>query len=162
LAVVELEPALRQLSIRHMAISADRTVAFGCQHQGDESDLPPLVGTLAPDGKLTMLEMPEMELAAMANYVGSVAIDHAQGVIAATSPRGNSIALFDRRSGTFIGRRQMGDVCGVGATPGDGEFLLTSGNSGVRVLGGRSDQLRKLPSERIHNWIWDNHLRPIG
>jgi uncharacterized protein len=109
-----------------------------------------------------MLDMPELELAAMANYIGSVAIDHAQGVIAATSPRGSSVALFDRRNGGFLGRCAMGDVCGVGAAREAGDFLLTSGNSGVRMLSPKSDELCKLVSGRIDNWIWDNHLRPIA
>jgi hypothetical protein len=160
-AVVVLEDDLRQLSIRHMAIAADRTIAFGCQYQGDEGDLPPLVGTLSPEGRVAMFDMPEMELAAMANYVGSVAIDRAEAVIAATSPRGNSIALFNRATGAFLGRRAMSDVCGVGAMPDAGDFLVSSGNSGVRVLSSGSEETRKLPSGRIQNWIWDNHLRPL-
>jgi hypothetical protein len=160
-AVIELAPDLSQLSIRHMAIAADRTVAFGCQYQGDENELPPLVGTFSPDGQVTMLDMPEMELAAMANYIGSLAIDRAEDVIAATSPRGNSIASFNRRTGAFLSRRAMNDVCGVSATPEAGDFLLSSGNSGVRILDPAAADLRKLASPRIQNWIWDNHLRPI-
>src|SRR4029078_13049595 len=45
-AALYLDPKLRALSIRHRAIAGDRTIAFGCQYQGDPNDLPPLVGTV--------------------------------------------------------------------------------------------------------------------
>ncbi len=39
-----LASELHQLSIRHLAIAAGDTIAFGCQYRGPEEDAPPLVG----------------------------------------------------------------------------------------------------------------------
>ena len=39
-----LAPELHKLSIRHLAIAAGDTIAFGCQYRGPEQDAPPLVG----------------------------------------------------------------------------------------------------------------------
>jgi hypothetical protein len=84
LAIFELGPQQRALSIRHMAIARDRTVAFGCQYQGDANALPPLVGTVSATGKVALFDMPEVELLGMANYVGSVSLDSSEEVVAAT------------------------------------------------------------------------------
>ena len=161
LATLELDRQFRALSIRHMAIAGDRTVAFGCQYQGDPNDLPPLVGTVSPDGKIALLDMPEMELMGMSNYVGSLSLDKSEDIIAATSPQGGSVALWNRRSGEFLSRERMSDVCGVAALPGRHDFLLTSGNDGVRSLVEGAETLARISDDRLQNWIWDNHLLPV-
>ncbi len=161
LAVLELDKPFRALSIRHMAVARDRTVAFGCQYQGEPNDLPPLVGTVSPDGKIALLAMPEMELIGMSNYVGSVSLDRSEDIIAATSPQGGSVALWNRKSGEFLTRERMSDVCGVAALPDRHDFLLTSGNDGVRRLVEGAETLARLSGDRLQGWIWDNHLLPV-
>jgi uncharacterized protein len=161
LATFELEPQLRALSIRHMAIARDRTVAFGCQYQGDPNDLPPLVGTVSATGKVTLFGMPEVELLGMANYVGSMSLDSSEEIVAATSPQGGSVALWNRVSGEFLRRERMSDVCGIAALPQAHDFLLTSGNDGVRSLTDAAETLNRVSSGRLQNWIWDNHLLPV-
>ncbi|CAN5337866.1 DUF1513 domain-containing protein [soil metagenome] len=161
-AVLQLPAELRALSIRHMAIAADRTVVFGCQNEGDPAGMPYLVGTVAADGKIGLFDMPELELTAMQNYVGSVALDADEEVIAATSPRGGSVALWNRRSGAFLGRRAMSDVCGVAALDHPGDFLLTSGNSGVRRMAHDQGDLARTCQGKIQDWVWDNHLIPVA
>ncbi len=159
LGVLELAEDYRALSIRHLAVASDRSVLFGCQYEGEGLDLPPLVGKAA-DGKVRLLDMPELELAAMANYVGSVALDNDEDVLAATSPRGGSVALFDRRSGEFLTRIDMSDVCGV-AESGAGALLLSSGNAGLRTLR-LEEELLASPLSGSERWVWDNHLRRIA
>jgi hypothetical protein len=161
LAAIELAPKLRALSIRHMAIAEDRTIAFGCQYQGDPNDLPPLVGTLGATGKVTLFDMPEVELLGMANYVGSMSLDRSQEIVAATSPQGGSVALWNRKSGEFLSRERMSDVCGVAALPEGKGFLLTSGNDGVRSLVEGAETLPRIADDRLQNWIWDNHLLAV-
>jgi hypothetical protein len=162
LAIFELDPKLRALSIRHMAIAGDRTIAFGCQYQGDPNDLPPLVGTVSSSGKVTLFDMPEVELLGMANYVGSMSLDSSEEIVAATSPQGGSVALWNRVSGEFLMRERMSDVCGIAALPRAHDFLLTSGNDGVRALIDGAETLSRISSDRLQNWIWDNHLLPLS
>jgi len=158
LGVLELDEDYRALSIRHLAVASDRSVLFGCQHEGDALDLPPLVGR-AREGRIELLDMPELDLMAMSNYVGSVALDADEAVLAATSPRGGSVALWDSRSGRFLSRVAMSDVCGV-AQLGREAFLLSSGNAGVRSLEPEAEHPAAAfgTSER---WVWDNHLRRL-
>lgn len=162
LAAIELDPQFRALSIRHMAIAQDRSIAFGCQYQGDPNDLPPLVGTVGSSGKVTLFDMPEVELLGMANYVGSMALDKSEEIVAATSPQGGSVALWNRVTGEFLARERMNDVCGVAALSDPHDFLLTSGNDGVRTLAEGAETLPRISGDRLQSWIWDNHLLPVG
>lgn len=162
LSTFELAASFRALSIRHMAIAQDRTIAFGCQYQGDPNDLPPLVGTVSASGKVALFDMPEVELLGMANYVGSMALDKSEEIVAATSPQGGGVAVWNRRTGEFLTRERMSDVCGVAALPGAHDFLLTSGNDGVRSLVEGAETLPRISGDRLQSWIWDNHLLPFS
>jgi uncharacterized protein len=161
LTVLDLGADYSGLSIRHMAIAPDRSIAFGCQQAGDPADMPPLVGLVSNDGKIRLLDMPELDLMRMNNYVGSVALDAAGTIIAATSPQGGSVALFDRLTGAFIAREEMSDVCGVAALPEERDFLLTSGNAGMRKLDLAHETLNRIAGSAMQGWIWDNHILPL-
>ncbi|MGE3876445.1 MAG: DUF1513 domain-containing protein [Parvibaculaceae bacterium] len=161
LAVLDLGSDYSGLSIRHMAIAPDRTIAFGCQQAGDPSEMPPLVGLVSADGKIRLLDMPELDLMRMNNYVGSIALDAAGTIIAATSPQGGSVALFDRITGNFIARREMSDVCGVAPLTQARDFMLTSGNAGMRELDLSRETLDRIGGPAMQRWIWDNHILPL-
>jgi uncharacterized protein len=159
-----LGPDLRGLSIRHLAVAGDGEAVFACQWEGDPEEGPPLVGLLSPDGATRLLDMPDDDLASLSNYVGSVALDASERVIAATSPRGGTVAFWDRRSGRFLGHRAIPDVCGV-APMGQGRtgaelFVVSSGNAGVAVLGpaDERDALRRLGGSDLGAYAWDNHI----
>jgi hypothetical protein len=94
--------------------------------------------------------------------VGSVSLDSSEEVVAATSPQGGSVALWNRLSGEFLRCEKMSDVCGVAALPKARDFLLTSGNDGVRMLSDRAETLSRVSADRLQNWIWDNHLLPLS
>lgn len=164
----DLGPALRGLSIRHLAVAGDGEAVFACQWEGAPEDGPLLVGVLPRGGPPRLLPMPEDDLAALDNYVGSVALCGAERVIAATSPRGNTVAFFERGSGRYLGRRRMPDVCGVApAAPAAGAaaglFVVTSGHAGVATLGALDGQaLRRLGGSDLAARAWDNHVRVLG
>lgn len=154
---VDLGAPLRGLSIRHLAVTPSGEAVFGCQFEGDA--MPPLVGVLGRDGRTRFLEMPEDDLAALQGYVGEVGLDASGRIAAATSPRGGVVALFDFGSGRYLGQRRMGDVCGVAPAPEGAEtFLVTSGNSGVRLARPARPELARLGGSDLDRWSWDNHL----
>lgn len=157
----DLGADLKGLSIRHLAVSDAGETVFGCQFEGNQDDMPALVGTLDRDGKTRFLEMPEDDLNALKNYVGSVTLDASGRIAAATSPRGNTIAFWDLPSGRYLGRRRMSDVCGIAAAPVEGVFLATSGNAGVRLAPVTAKELQSLGGTELDRWIWDNHTRRV-
>ncbi|MCB5173598.1 DUF1513 domain-containing protein [Microvirga lenta] len=159
-SVVELGRDLRNLSIRHLACAPDGETVFGCQFKGDPLDIVPLVGILTARGETILLDMPEDDLASMANYVGSVSLDRSGELIAATSPRGNVVAIWDRASRRYLGRTRMSDVCGVAPAPQNTAFLVTSGNAGVGLTGLDRQSVERVGGD-LARWIWDNHARRV-
>ncbi len=151
-AVVELDRGLRRLSIRHLSMRGDGLLAFGCQFEGDSDDLPPLLGTLSPRGKLTLLDVPDDALARLVNYVGSVSFDDSGTRLTATSPRGGAVLIWNMERDALAASLMLPDVCGVAAS-GEEAFLLSSGNAGLkRVMADGS-----MAAAGGLGWIWDNH-----
>lgn len=156
--IVDLGSALRGLSIRHLAVAPSGDVVFGCQHLGDADAMPPLLGILPADGAPRMIELPEDDLEALANYVGSVRLDASGTILAATSPIGQASVFYDLAAGRPLGRRRMSDVCGVAPGFGAATFVLSSGNDGVRLASPARSELARLGGSDLGRWIWDNHL----
>ncbi len=161
LARFKLEPSYRDLSLRHLTLTPRGDILFGGQYQGDAEDLPLLAGMITTKGTMTLLPMPEDELAALENYIGSVAADRDGEILAATSPHGNRIAFWNIRSREFVGSRRMADVCGVAPAPDAGEFVASSGNESCAVLNVPTGGAKPIDSAPIANLalqVWDNHL----
>ncbi|MEO1611409.1 MAG: DUF1513 domain-containing protein, partial [Pseudomonadota bacterium] len=112
-------------SIRHLAVSADGTVAFGCQWQGDLSETPPLVGLCSQASPIELFETGSTAEIDLRGYVGGVAFSGDGRLIAATAPRGDGFALFDCRDRRLSGVRYGRDVCGVAVAVGS--FAYTTG-----------------------------------
>lgn len=155
---VSLPPELHQLSIRHMVVDADGRVWFGCQYMGPADDMPPLVGCHERGRPIRMFEGSADVLRSFRNYIGSVAVDTAGGVIATSSPVGGLVAYWDAGNGRLLGTTPLPDGCGVAA--GDaGQFLITSGTGEMVAAGLTSPATRLLPAS--HELAWDNHLRRV-
>jgi hypothetical protein len=162
----ELNSSYRDLSLRHLALTPRGDILFGGQYQGEAEDMPLLAGMISSSGNMSMLPAPDEELAALENYIGSVAVDRDGEILAATSPHGNRIAFWNIRSGEFIGSRRMADVCGIAAGPDAREFVVSSGNEGCAevILSGRETSA-SIESSQISNLaqqVWDNHLAMFG
>ena len=166
LARFELDPSYRDLSLRHLALTPRGDILFGGQYQGEAEDLPLLAGMISSGGQISLLPTPDDELAALKNYIGSVAVDRDGEVLAATSPHGNRIAFWNIRSGEFIGSRRMADVCGLAATADAGEFIASSGNEGCAELVLRGNEIStSIELSQIFSLplqVWDNHLVMLG
>ncbi len=129
-----LAEEFNSLSMRHIACAPDgKTVAFGIQDQ-DFSQLRPLVGLLRVGRDLEFLELPTDNPGAMRFYIGSVAIDSSGCYVAATSPKGGTIALWSLSSGAYIGQLSLPDVCGLAADARADLFWVSSGLGEVACL----------------------------
>ncbi len=149
---VMLPTTLHQLSIRHMAEAADGSVWFGGQYEGPETDEVNLVGRHAPGAEPTLIEAPRSAYAGMRQYVGAVAVNRDGTRVAATSPVGGRLLVFDAASRDLVGERDIADVCGI--TGDGGDFFMSDGRG--RLWRGAS-----LLSEDP-DIAWDNHMRRLG
>ncbi|MDU9002917.1 DUF1513 domain-containing protein [Sedimentitalea todarodis] len=150
---VELTPDLRHDSIRHLAASADGTLAFAMQWQRDVADPVPLLGLHKRGNPVILAHADLAEAIAMQGYAGSIAIDGTR--IAITSPRGGRVQIYDR-SGNLQAVQRRADACGI-APCADGGFVVTDGLGGTWSLTGN-----RLQASSKSDLAWDNHLIAIG
>ncbi|MCB1498502.1 MAG: DUF1513 domain-containing protein [Bauldia sp.] len=148
----ELPTSLHQLSIRHMAEAADGSVWFGGQYEGAETDVVDLVGAHRRGGQPTLVTAAPDAYSGMRQYVGAVAANRDGTRIAATSPVGGRMLVFDVATGNVVSIRDVADVCGV---TGDGGDFFSSDGRG-RLWRGET-LLSEDPSV-----AWDNHIRRIA
>ena len=148
-------PRLRRLSIRHISEAEGGAVWFGGQYEGPRTDSVELVGRHRRGEDLAFLAAPRPVYEEMKGYVGSIAASRDGRRVAATSPRGGRLTVWDARSERVLETRRIADVCGV--APGEHGFVASDGTGRVWIAGAvatRDDHAR-----------WDNHLaatRPAG
>ena len=94
LEMVELEPALRRASIRHLAARADGTVAFALQWEGAEGEIVPLLGLHRRGAAPWLLAAPDPEQARLRGYAGSVAWSGDGARVAVAAPRSGVAHVF--------------------------------------------------------------------
>lgn len=150
---VELSPDLHHNSIRHLAGTADGTLAFAMQWQGDVANPVPLLGLHKRGGSIILAHAGLAESISMQGYAGSIATDDTR--IAITSPRGGRVQIYDR-TGNLQGVQRRADACGI-APCADGGFVVTDGLGGTWSLTGN-----KLQASSKSDLAWDNHLIAIA
>ena len=91
---------------------------------------------------------PQSVYASMKRYVGSIAASRDGTRVAATSPRGGWLIVWDARACRVLKTRRIEDVCGV--APGERGFVASDGMGRVWLEG---EEVSK--DDRAQ---WDNHL----
>ncbi len=153
-----LDPALHRLSIRHLAVAPDDTVAVAMQYEGPAHDRVPLVALQRGEGPLHLLHGPPNVIRAMKNYCGSICFDPSGRTIAVSAPRGNLVTFWDVGSSLYLVSARVSDGCGVAPSARSGEFLASSGLGGVVVIDACSGATRPLAVGGLEAARWDNHL----
>jgi hypothetical protein len=153
-----LAPELNRLSMRHLAVAPDDTVAIGMQYEGDADALVPLVGLQRRMEEIVLLAAPESVLRRMKNYCGDICIDCSGRTIAASAPRGSTVCFWDLESARFLGAVGLTDACGLAPLPDPGRFLVTSGTGAIYRAHGRRLEVETLVSDLEARGRWDNHV----
>ena len=157
-----LDPALHQLSIRHLAVGPEDTVAVAMQYEGPAGDLVPLVAVWRGFEGLRLLRGPAAVMRAMKHYCGSVCFDPSGRTIAVSAPRGGIVTFWDVGAGRYLSSARVPDGCGVAPAARPAEFLASSGQGGVVVIDARSGTTRPLAIDGLKTARWDNHLVAVS
>ncbi len=150
--------ALHKLSIRHIAADAQGAIWFGGQWEGEADDTPELVGWAAMDKPLRIIAPNVPRGAALAGYIGAVAIDGDKRILAASAPRAGRIVYVDTERGKLVGETQLMDGCGLTGIS-KSAFALSSG---LGVLQTEEPDHTHLTTASFPGRAFDNHLRLIG
>jgi hypothetical protein len=156
-----LPPEHHQLSVRHLACAADGYLALTMQYEGPPGDIVPLAALHRPGEAIALLDGPAAALKRMRNYCGDAACDRTGRTIAASAPRGNSIAFWDLDSRRFLGDVALPDSCALAALPADDMFLITSGTGAVFAVNGRTGAVDTLLAADDAGCQWDNHVAVV-
>ncbi|WP_439813710.1 DUF1513 domain-containing protein [Zavarzinia sp. CC-PAN008] len=147
------------LSLRHLVVLADGSVAFGLQAVGLLDGPAPLVG-LWDHQRLHLLDAPAGALDGFASYVGGIEADASGTVIAATSPLGGALALWSVPERRFLGAASLPDVSGVAPLGEPGAFIATTGGGLIARVAPASSGLDVRVLAR-HGLRFDNHIRTL-
>jgi len=135
-----------QLSTRHVDVDDSGRIWFACQYEGHRNDLPPLVGSFAKGEDLRFVDLPDETTRRLANYVGAIAINRADGLVGITSPKGGASVTIDAKSGHVLREAVVPDAAGIAAAKTG--FAVSSYDGGF--LSTRSDV------------AWDQHIVRIA
>ncbi len=148
---------LHKLSIRHIAADARGDVWFGAQWEGEAAETPELVGCAGIDTPLRIIEPETPRGAALAGYIGAVAISGDKRVLAASAPRAGRILYVDTERAAIIGETPLIDGCGLTGVS-QSEFALSSG---LGVLQTEAPDHTHLKTASFPGRSFDNHLRML-
>jgi hypothetical protein len=145
-----------QLSLRHLAISKNGSVIIAGQYQGDRSDNITLLYQYR-DNKLQPMAVPNQQWLGFNQYIASVALNH-HSLAVTTSPRANSVELWDLANQQLIGKYTVKDCAGVVWSDPLNGFILSNGAGQLLLM----SVINKQPTIRLlqhdSSLRWDNHL----
>ncbi|SHF12356.1 hypothetical protein SAMN02745157_1698 [Kaistia soli DSM 19436] len=152
----QLDAGLNQLSTRHMAFDGSGALWFGCQWEGEKGRRPPLVGRIDGEGEAMLLPFPDAVAPLARNYIGSVVASRDGTAIAASSPIGGTIFVFDAERKALHAAHRLRDGCGLAGASGEG-FLASAGDGRLMHVAGEIIE----PITRVGAVEFDNHMRRI-
>jgi hypothetical protein len=151
----ELDSEFHQLSIRHIDISSDNTVAIAMQSQGDPYVHPPLIAVQQGEQPIKMLTALGDVQNRLRNYCGSVAFSHDSKMFAVSSPRGGLVTYWSAK-GNYLGLHNQTDACGVSDSMDDqSKFLISDGSGAIMQI---ENEFKSTVYYKSNNWRWDNHM----
>ncbi|MEM6733398.1 MAG: DUF1513 domain-containing protein, partial [Myxococcota bacterium] len=160
--VVERQTVLEtKSSIRHLEVADDGTVAFGVQVQRDATEhnaVVPLAAVHRMGSEVSMLDTGIEAVAAMNDYVGSVAVNSTTRIAGFTSPRGDRAAFWNVDSGAFVGEHALADVSGITVSRDQSTFIVSNSLGELRHLDAESAREDRSARSEHPNIRWDNHL----
>ncbi|WP_227429105.1 DUF1513 domain-containing protein [Psychrobacter sp. I-STPA6b] len=174
-------PEHNQMSVRHLSIHPDGTVAIGIQFQGERHLNYPLVLThRRGDSEFSALNMPNGQWQRFHHYIASVAIDAKHNLLCASSPIGGCAVVYDLNTRQFIDAIALPDCAGVAVLSATdkkdtsistniGGFIVTDGQGNLTQL-----TLQKTSqnddeqctwhmqnAQARHSLAFDNHLQRL-
>ncbi|WP_417418133.1 DUF1513 domain-containing protein [Hoeflea sp.] len=140
-----LPARLHRLSLRHMAVDANRQVWIGGQYEGDVFDDVAVLARLHEDRGLVSVQLEDRVATALGKYAGSVAIGNDGVTLAVTSPKSGVVITLDTRTGKALDIDMKPGTCGVQARKGGFVSSSETGRFGASS----------------HDCAWDNHIARV-
>ncbi len=179
----QVYPEHNQMSVRHLAMHHDGTVAIGIQFQGERHLNIPLVLThKRGDTTFTPLQLSSDDNKGwhrFHHYIASIAVDSKRNLIAVTSPIGGCAAVFDLTTTTLIDTVGLPDCAGVAvclpasslishaasqsSKTEDTSFIISDGQGYLTKLSVISESNKQIltTDKLLQPFAFDNHLKQL-
>ena len=154
----KLPENLHKLSIRHIDINSNGLTAIAMQYKGTKTDKVPLIAVHQRGKPIKSLWAPEYINRKLENYCGSVCFNKSGSIFAVSSPRGNTITLWDAKNSEFITNLDCPDVCGISQSVNNG-FTFSNGIGTLYQFDLDQPLIKLINKDK--NISWDNHLTLI-
>jgi hypothetical protein len=155
----QVMPPHHQISLRHLAVSADGTVVIGAQDHAEEMEAHPhpLVFQHRLGGELRPFDAPPQNWRGMNQYIASIALSEDGRLALSTTPRGNGISLWNVTANRHVRNFPVRDVAGAAWSRAENCFLVSNGLGQLVYLRLHPEPALELAS-RNAGLYWDNHL----
>ena len=147
----------KQLSIRHLDVSAQGKVVAGLQYQGAATDEVPLAISHHGENQLSLLKADIDTWRSMKQYTASVCINSKSNTVVITCPKADLLTFWQLDSNTFISSHKLKD--GAGATLIENSFIASTGRG--RVISQDDPQKPYQVRGDFNDLRWDNHMTAI-
>lgn len=151
-------PQHHQMSIRHLAVSANDQVILGVQHQGQSTDQVPLVLSHQGQQQLQAMQAQHAIWHKQQQYIASIAVSDDARFAISTSPRGASIALWNLSTLRCIDTMTLRDVAGATYLADQQRFVVSNGLGQLVALTANEQTLTPQTLSVNRQIRWDNHL----
>jgi hypothetical protein len=148
----------KQLSIRHLDVSAQGKVVAGLQYQGASTDEVPLAISHQGEDQLSLLKANNNTWRKMKQYTASVCINSKSNTVAITCPKADLLTFWQLDSNEFIASHKLKD--GAGATLIDDSFIASTGRG--RIISQNNPLKPYQINADFDDLRWDNHMTAIS
>ncbi|KZN30973.1 hypothetical protein N480_03175 [Pseudoalteromonas luteoviolacea S2607] len=141
-------PPHHQLSMRHLCVDQRDNVYIGCQFQGPEYQINPLIFKHYIKGSLQPFYAENSSWSEFAQYTASLAISDDNKMLAVTSPKGGIVSYWDTNSLKLIETLKLKDCAAI--APSGNEFIVSTGRGEIAIKNNamvRNSEIK-----------WDNHM----
>ena len=153
----------RWLSIRHLSISPNQTIAMAIQDKEKGSDFSggPLICVRFPDGRVVEMKDGDGLYRRMNYHTLSISLFEERSVLGVTSPTGNRVTFWNSATGELLREAEIENPSGIALTSDHQRFVVTSNRTGVHLFD--SNDLTQEPNELDPNVSikWGSHLASI-
>lgn len=152
-----------QLSIRHLDVSAQGGVAVATQYQGQsKSRMPDYLLAYLDESGLRSFRHNQAFTQQCRGYIGDVAVDDSARIMLASSPRGNTLSVWDIQQKRLIQTLSLPSPCGLCFDAVGQRFLVSNQQGTLYQVYASQQKWRASEYRHYPDYQWDNHMKLLA
>ena len=153
----------RFLSIRHLSISPNQTIAMAIQDKenGESYSGGPLICVRFPDGKIVEMQDEGGVYKRMGHHTLSISLFEERSIVGVTSPFSDLVTFWDIQSGKLIKKVTLDSPSGLALTGDKKWFVATANNGSVYFLDSETLEKETISIETPDTVGWGSHLASV-